>query len=192
METPKTINHIIKNRRSIFPKMNNGKPVSKEIIEQVLENANYAPTHKLTEPWRFKVFREKGRDQLSDELVRIYDEIISKEKQTNKKREKIKTNPLKSDTVIAICMQRDPEDRIPEWEEIAAVSCAVQNMMLTCTAYEVGCYWSSPKSIYHLNEFLKLKEGEICLGFMYIGNYDSQEFSAKRTPIQDKIDWIIE
>lgn len=192
MDSAKSITELIQNRRSVFPKMYNGKPVAKEIIEQILENANWAPTHKFTEPWRFKVFREKGLIQLSNELVKTYNEMLPTEKQTDKKREKIRTNPLKSDTVIAICMQRDPEERIPEWEEIAAVSCAVQNMMLTCTAYKVGCYWSSPNLIYHLNEFLKLKEGEICLGFMYIGNYDNQEFSPKRTPIQDKIDWIID
>ena len=190
MNSTNYINDLIRNRRSVFPKMYNGKKVSKEIIEQVLENANWAPTHRLTEPWRFKVFREKGLNKLSDELVKIYNEITPPENQTDRKREKIKTNPLKSDTVIAICMQRDPEESIPEWEEIAAVACAVQNMMLTCSAYNVGCYWSSPKTIYHIDQFLKLNKGEICLGFMYIGNYDEQEFTVKRTPIKEKVNWI--
>ena len=93
MNSTNYINDLIRNRRSVFPKMYNGKKVSKAIIEQVLENANWAPTHKLTEPWRFKVFRGKGLNKLSDELVKIYNQIIPTEKQTDRKREKIKTNP---------------------------------------------------------------------------------------------------
>lgn len=190
MKKTNILNHLIQTRRSVFPKMYNTKTIPRDIVEQILENAKWAPTHKLTEPWRFKVFREKGLEKLSDELVKIYDQIVPKEKQTDRKRTKIKTNPLKSDTVIAICMQRDLEERIPEWEEIASVACAVQNMLLTAEAYEVGAYWSSPKMIYHLQNFLKLKEGEICLGFMYMGYFDPQEFSVSRAPISEKVEWI--
>ena len=50
------INHLIKNRRSVFPNLYTGEPVPKEVIDQMLENANWAPTHKFTEPWRFTVF----------------------------------------------------------------------------------------------------------------------------------------
>ena len=42
-------------------------------------------------------------------------------------------------------MQRDPGERIPEWEELASVACAVQNMWLSATSYGIGAYWSSPK-----------------------------------------------
>ena len=52
---PKTISQLIRKRRSIFPKTYTNQPIAKEIIEEVLENANWAPTHKMTEPWRFKV-----------------------------------------------------------------------------------------------------------------------------------------
>ena len=44
---------------------------------------------------------------------------------------------------------------VPEWEEIAAVSMAVQNMYLTCTANNIGCYWSSPKIVDHLNDSIE-------------------------------------
>jgi len=42
---------------------------------------------------------------------------------------------------IAICMQRHHE--VPEWEEVAAVACAAQNMQLVATALGVAGYWSS-------------------------------------------------
>ncbi len=37
-----------------------GKPIPDDIIWQLLENANWAPTHKFTEPWRFTVFSGEG------------------------------------------------------------------------------------------------------------------------------------
>ena len=41
-------------------------------IEQILENANWAPNHKKTEPWRFKVFRGAALERLSDYLGEWY------------------------------------------------------------------------------------------------------------------------
>jgi nitroreductase len=66
-------------------------------------------------------------------------------------------------------MQRDQANRVPECEEIAATLMAVQNMWLTCTANNIGCYWSSPEYIQRMNNFLKLEEGQRCLGFLYLG-----------------------
>ena len=44
--------------------------------------------------------------------------------------------------LIAICLRRQP--RNPEWEEVAAVACAVQNLHLMATALPGVCgYWSS-------------------------------------------------
>jgi len=67
-----TITEIIKRRRSVFPISYTDEEVPKEVIQQLLENANYAPTHKLTEPWRFIVFRAAAKKRLGQELARIY------------------------------------------------------------------------------------------------------------------------
>ena len=88
-------------------------------------------------------------------------------------------------------MQRDLNSTVPEWEEIASTSMAVQNMWLTCTANNVGCYWSSPKSIEKIGEFINLNIGERCLGFMYLGNYNPIEnVPSKRDPVNSKVEWI--
>ena len=52
----KTITNILRSRRSVFPKNFNGEHIDDEFIIQILENANYAPSHKLTQPWLFKIF----------------------------------------------------------------------------------------------------------------------------------------
>jgi len=46
---------IIRDRRSIFPAQFIDEPISEDTIGLILENANWAPTHKKTEPWRFHI-----------------------------------------------------------------------------------------------------------------------------------------
>jgi nitroreductase len=77
-------------------------------------------------------------------------------------------------------------------EEIQAVACAVQNMYLTCTAYGMGGFWSTPKLIYsqQMNQFLELSEKDKCLGLFYIG-YPSVEWpSSHRKPLEYNAKWI--
>lgn len=187
--TPEQLNRLIRSRRAIFPKNYNDRPIPEETILEILENANWAPTHRLTEPWRFKVFRGAALESLSLYLSEWYRANTLVESFSEKKFQKTKESPLRSSCVIAICMQRDPRESLPEWEEIAAVACAVQNMWLTCTAYGIGCYWSTPQSILEAREFLRLGEGERCLGLFYLGNHDMPEVPGKRNPISSKVEW---
>lgn len=51
----KQVSELIAKRRSIFPRDFSGEEVPREVIQQLLEAANWAPTHKKTQPWRFVV-----------------------------------------------------------------------------------------------------------------------------------------
>jgi len=179
---------IIKKRRSVFPVQYNGKPISKATIEKVLEAANWAPTHKKTEPWRFKVIQGEAKSRLGTFLSKKYEEVDPRPKAIKIK--KLQENPKKAGAIIAICMQRDTEGSLPEWEEVAAVAMAVQNMWLLCTEMGIGSYWSSPGLIKYMGEFLNLKDGEKCLGFFYMGNFDDELTEGKREPISSKTEWI--
>ena len=141
------LSSLIHRRRAIFPKTYiPGKAIGRSVIEQILENANQAPTHRLTEPWRFQVFHsEKSRHELSAYMSDFFRRHTAPELLTEEKVMKAGENALLAGAVIAIILHRDPEERIPEWEEIASVAMAVQNMWLSCTAINLGCYWSSPK-----------------------------------------------
>lgn len=191
MNTP-TITDIIRRRRSVYPKMYADRPLSEDIIREVLENANWAPTHRLTEPWRFRVFRGDALRRLGEFLSGQYRAGTSEAEFSDLKYKKMLDAPQRSGAVIAVCMQRDPENRVREWEEIAAVACAVQNMWLTCTSYGIGSYWSTPGYILQADEWLGLQPGERCLGLFYMGWYDEVELPAKRGSIEDKILWINE
>jgi nitroreductase len=188
--TAKQLSELIRKRRSIFPNTYNDKPIPEGIIREVLENANWAPTHKLTEPWRFKVFQGAALGRLGDYLAAWYQAHTSEEQFSEKKYAKMRENPMRSACVIAIVMQREPAESLPEWEEVAAVACAVQNMWLSCTAYGIGSYWSSPRAILEADEFLELQAGQRCLGLFYMGYHDLPELPGKRADIWEKVSWI--
>jgi len=185
------INWIINKRQSTFPKDYVDKPIDESIIRQILENANKAPTHKLTEPWRFKVLRGEAKTRFGEFLQKKYKEIMDPEKEfLQKKYDSLKIKPQQAACVILVSMQRDEAERIPEWEEIAAVACAIQNMYLTCTAYDIGCYWSSPKLMQYFEEFIPFNSGEKCLGIFYMGYCDKETLRTKRKPVDLKTEWI--
>ncbi|QLG44670.1 nitroreductase family protein [Costertonia aggregata] len=179
---------LIQQRRSVFPPQYNDRPIAKKDIEKILEAANRAPTHRKTEPWRFKVIQGDKKAELGEFLSNTYIDITVKPKQIKAK--KLIENPKRAAAIIAICMQRDPNESVPEWEEIAATAMAVQNMWLCCTAMGIGSYWSSPALIEYMDEFLPMNEGEKCLGFFYMGYFDEVLPESNRNPITDKTVWI--
>jgi nitroreductase len=182
------INETIRNRRSIFPPSYIEKEISREIIENILENANHAPTHKLTEPWRFTIFQGDSKQQLADFFMNRYKSVTPVEAFSQARYEAAGDKVVKSDCVIAINMEVHPE-KVPEWEETAAVACAVQNMWLTATAYGIGSYWSSPAILDLLGGFLGLPENQKCLGLFFMGYHEAPPAPARRSSIASKVTW---
>lgn len=187
-QTIEAVNHVIRSRRSIFPQSYIQKEIPEEIIKTILENANYAPTHKMTEPWRFIVFKGESLKRLASFFSERYRTITAPESFSQARYDAAGEKVLKSDCVIVINAELHP-DKLPEWEEVAAVACAVQNMWLTATAYGIGSYWSSPGVLKELAQFLQLDENQKCLGLYFMGYHDAAAVPARRTPMESKITW---
>ncbi len=182
------IQENIKNRRSRFPDMYQDRPIDKETMLQILTAANFAPTHRKTEPWRFKVVQGAAKKKLGSFLVDKYRQL--EDSPSEFKAKKILRKAEKSAAIILICMQRDPKESVPEWEEIAATAMAVQNMWLVCAELGIGSYWSTPHYISAMSEFTDLAEGEKCLGLFYMG-YSVVDLPVyDRGTIAEKVEWF--
>lgn len=179
---------LIQNRRSIFPASYIAKEIEKEVIEKILDSANYAPTHKLTQPWRFTVLTGDAKVRLGVTLGELYKATVPAEKFLQKKFDSFAQKTEQAACILAINIQFS--GKLPEWEEIAAVGCAVQNMALTAESLNVGAYWSSPPLISSLGEFLGLQDNEKCYGLFYMGYHDDEGGTANRTPMSDKVTWM--
>jgi nitroreductase len=89
-------------------------------------------------------------------------------------------------------MKRDERKSLPEWEELGAVFCAVENMYLTATAYNIGCYLSTGgiTNFKEAKEFFGLGEDDRLLGFIHVGIPKGPQHEIKRKPIAEKVKWV--
>ena len=151
--TKEMASSLISSRRSIMPKDLSGEKVSREEVETILEAANWAPTHHRSEPWRYVVI--EGREGIMSylDLVETWycdnkEDIPDQEYDTFlTKLQSLKSVwPEKVSHLIMITMVRQtlPNKKLPEWEEISAVACSVQNLHLSVTSIPgLAGFWSS-------------------------------------------------
>jgi nitroreductase len=190
---PELVNRLIAERRSVFQAQYSGERVDDNIVRQMLENANWAPTHKLTEPWRFVVFTGDGIRKLAEFQSSLYQRVATAKGNFKEDTfQKLLTKPALSSHIIAVGMARDPRNSIPEIEEVGAVFCAVENMYLTACAYGVGCYLSTGGITFYeeAKPFFGLSDGDRLLGFIHVGMPKGTIPPGKRTPIEQKTKWV--
>ena len=192
-QTINVINTIIRNRRSVYQGQFSGEKVSDEVIQQMLENANWAPTHRLTEPWRFIVFTGDGIKKLAEMQSAVYKRVTEADGTYKEERyQNLLTKPMLSSHIIAIAMKRDEKKSVPEIEEVGAVFCAVQNMYLTMAAYNVAGYLSTGGITYfeEAKEAFGLKPEDILIGFFHVGITHANVPDSKRKPLDEKVIWV--
>lgn len=182
---------LIRARRSVKPPdYESGRPVPAELWHELLENATWAPTHGLTEPWCFHVFEGGARERLADALQQAYRESTPEAEFRADKFDKLAANPRLAPLVIAVVLERRGGDKIPEIEEIEAVACAVQNLLLSATAAGLASFWSSPPVLdaAPFKAWLGLGAEDRCVGLIYLGwpRAGSTPPRSTRRPLAEK------
>lgn len=189
----KEFDWIVDNRRSVYPnQFETGRKIPDEMIWKILENANRAPTHKLTQPWRFTVFSGKGLELFANLQTELYIRY-SGENFKEKKLKNLREYPLLSSHVIVVSMKRADTTSIPEIEEIIATACAIENIFLSLTAYGLGGYLSTGGITYikEAKSHFDLGPADKIIGIFFIGYPgDLSNPLTKRTPIGEKVTWV--
>eukprot|EP00316_Scyphosphaera_apsteinii_P010150 CAMPEP_0119304500 /NCGR_PEP_ID=MMETSP1333-20130426/5717_1 /TAXON_ID=418940 /ORGANISM="Scyphosphaera apsteinii, Strain RCC1455" /LENGTH=250 /DNA_ID=CAMNT_0007307399 /DNA_START=107 /DNA_END=859 /DNA_ORIENTATION=- len=216
LPTADSVQFLMRSRRSVFPKDYSGSALPRNIVLRALEAANWAPTHGKTEPWRWVVFEGPTaiarllalkRDGIS--MMLEGDARVAALAKASKKEKEL----LKCSHIVAICCKRVPNAKgtlMPEWEEMAAVACAVQNLHLALHAEGGGVgYWSSGgvdggwADAPAVREFLGMDgyQGQSgwardkVLGWFHIGRAAPEtvaNYKARRGPIDGKVTWVTE
>ncbi len=180
---------VIKNRRSVFPPQYNQEEITREELALIFEAANWAPSHKKTEPWRFIVLEGESKNRFREYVKRVYVQTTPPDQLSERKINALVEKCDKSNKIVLINFV--DAEKNPEWEELAATAMAVQNMWLMATHLKIGAYWSSPtKVIANADEFTTMAEGEKCVGVFYMGKYDGDLPEAVRKPIEEKVKFL--
>jgi nitroreductase len=191
-QSPARLLNAIRTRRSFSLKEVALEPIEQELVEQLLEAANWAPSHGKTEPWRFVVYSGDARRLIGDAFGTAY--RLANPEQTagntgeTAQRERVWQAPV----WIALGMRPDP--KMPEWEELIAFGSAVQNMHLMAGALGLAAKWTS--GVYsrhpHVAEMVGFAPETQLLGFFYVGRPAIAWPEGKRRPMTHKVRWISE
>jgi nitroreductase len=183
----------IASRRSIKPQHMKPDPIERTTLRSILEAANWAPTHGMTEPWRFIVFTGEARKALVEAVLETMVEPgealpVPPADPRRAGLDKMLVPPV----ILAIICQPSTNPKIVEDEELISTGIAVQNIHLAARAHGIAGYWTSGKKAFHprMATFLGLSPPARCLGFFYLG-YPAGPWPEGRrgTPIDDKLSW---
>lgn len=174
--------------------MDPSREIPREVVTALLEAACWAPTHGLTQPWRFQVFATApARARLGEGLVALYDELTPGPNRDEAKRSKLRAGVERAPVVITLAAKVVPGGKVPEWEEIAAVSCAVQNLLLAAHERGIGSFWSSPPAACapQFVRWLGLDGTHRAMGLVYLGwpRPGSSVPQSLRLPLAERVTW---
>lgn len=170
--------------RRMIPRVTDERPTREEIAE-LLDLAVRAPTHHLTEPWRFHVLAGDARELLAKAIA---DEQGGIEDNLEVGRAKVARAPV---IVVVTCQRQVGEKIVPE-EEDAAVSMAMENLLLAAHAKGLGAMLRTGGVAYHpsVNGHLGLEEDERVMGFVYLGYPAADRSLTPRADAASKTRWV--
>jgi nitroreductase len=187
-----TIAHIIRNRRTTKAAAMNGNAIPDEVIGQLTELADYAPTHGRTEPWRFFIYKGESLAKFCSDHAQLYWDNTAEEVRKQQTFDNLlHAGDMVSHLVVAV-MKRTPETKIPLMEEYAATSAAVQNILIGAEAYGLAAIWNTGGMALKqpMKDYLSLQADDIVVGFIYLGYTDQPVKDAVRNiPLSEKVKW---
>ena len=195
--TPQNISEWIKGRKSTFVNgLKEGGKIDDAIIEQLIENATWAPSHGLVQAWYFKVFTQEGVKTFFKKQQEIYKAITPPDKFKEFKYNDYNDKWKRVSHIIAIVAKRDPFKRFPKQEDLVSVACGVENIYLSLNAFGIGGYISTGDVCYskQMREYLGLGDDDEPIGFFMLGIPDKSfpQPPRKRASLNEKTEWIKE
>ncbi len=167
---------LIHARQTILPRRLMAPGPDPAQLEMILATAAAAPDHGGRMPWRFVIVPDQARTRLADvfaNALRQRDPGATVQ-QLDNAREKAFRAPL---LMLAIVRQGPPGDEVPDLERMVSAGCAIQNMLLMCTALGYGSALTSGKALGSdgLRQLFDLAPGEQALCFVNAGTVTTRK-----------------
>lgn len=173
------ITKVIKERRSIKNGYND-KRVEEKTVRDLLNDAIYAPTHGMREPWRF-IFIDKDRLPIfAKKVAATYDANMQENRE----------NYLNEPNAILVAIMQKPEMEKQYDENFGAIASFIHNFSLLAWEKELGVCWKTNPHIYDekVKEILQVGEDEKIVGFIHLGYFDEAPAVKERTAIDEKLE----
>ena len=150
------------------------EPVEREILDELLELARWAPNHNLTNPWRFRVVGPRALERL-------------KEAAGPEAAAKLDRAPT---LVVATALQC--EDPLQNDEDFAAAASAVYIVLLAAHARGLAGYWRTP-AVLRTPEgraAVEVPDDERVLGLIHLGPPRQEKAPPDRAPLGEYVTYL--
>lgn len=172
-----------------------GEQPARADVEALLEAATMAPTHHMTQPWRFVVLAGQAREELGEAMGARVRRESADDPHLQEKVQSEAARPLKAPVVITVVYTPSDHPKAVVAEDRSSVGAAMQNVLLAAHTRGLSTYLrTGPASLDPgVAAHLGLKAGpppEEIAGFIYLGYAAQDPPPAKpRTGAGDLTEW---
>jgi nitroreductase len=155
-------------------KVYGAEPVPRELLDELLELATWAPNHHLTNPWRFRVLGPQSLAAL-------------KEAAGPEAAAKLDRAP----TLVCVSAIQGGEgaggDPIRDEEDLLAAGCATYALLLGAHARGLAAYWRTPAVLRSDagRAALGLPSEERAIALVHLGRMRQEKPAPERAPVAD-------
>ncbi len=150
------------------------EPVDPATLAELLELARWAPNHRLTNPWRFRVVGPRTLAALKDAAG---PEAAGKLD--------------RAPTLVAVSFVRagDPEQ---EEEDLCATACAAYIVLLAAHGRGLAGYWRTPAVLRSAagRSALRIGPDETPVALLHLGSARQERPAPEREPVERYVSWL--
>jgi nitroreductase len=148
--------------------------VPREVLLELLDVARLAPTHHLTQPWRFRV---------------LGPEALARLKECGGRSEAVKLDRAPTLVVASAVLTGD---LVQDEEDVCAAAAAVMLVLLAATERGLASYWRTPAVLRSAKgrDALRIPRGERVLGLLHFGAPAREPAAREREPAERYVDFL--
>ncbi len=149
-------------------------PVPRETLLEILAAARFAPTHHMTEPWRFRVLGPEALAALKE---------VAREKEAAK---------LDRAPTLVVATAALSGDLVQDEEDVCAVAAAIELVLLAATERGLATYWRTPQVLRTPpgRDALGIPAGERFIGLLHFGTPTREPAPRERQPVESYVEFL--
>jgi nitroreductase len=150
------------------------EPVPREVLDELLELARWAPNHHLTNPWRFRILGPQALDRL-------------KQAAGPENAKKLDRAPT---LIVCSCVTSD--DPVEAEEDLLAAGVAAYIVLLSAHSRGLAGYWRTPEVLRAPagREAVGMNDGERFVSLIHLGQPIQEQRPPEREPAANVVTYL--
>ena len=151
------------------------EPLDRKTLDELFELARWAPNHKLTNPWRFRVLGPRALERLKE----VCGDLIAA----------AKLNRAPTLVLVSATQSGDP---LMDEEDVLATATAAYVVLLAAHGRGLAGYWRTPGVLRTPagRAALRVPEDERVLGLLHLGHPRQQPRVPERAPVEAVVSYL--